>query len=710
MKANPMWIKEELFENWSIGIYKLVYDGSHFKILNDPKVKNPVLRTSQKTNKHLNYVADPFLIVKDTKFYLFFENFKENKGGEIGVVVSKNYHSWKNEKIVLSEPFHLSYPNTFFWKDRYYMLPETHETGSVRLYEAVHFPDQWKFSKTLLTGKKFVDPTILFFADKVWLFVSDTTDGNLYLYYSNSLEGDWIEHPQSPVIKDNRSTARPGGNFIQIKNRLIRVAQDDLKTYGHALRAFEVSTLNTQEYSEKELPESPLLKASGRGWNKDGMHHLSLHQVAENEWIAAVDGKTYIKKYAWNELLKPLEVFLHKVNNKTLNILKTTLKKLQGKKPAKAKNKYLFLVKSNNFAGAEHFQMNYFRFMDYKKNSVLLGINNDVFGRHFKNEGLPVETFGLPAIASSDRFSDRFLKYFHFFNIHKPDRVVFNQYWLRSFGLAEVLAAFCFTRGKAYMIVHDCPFVPKSRKEQFLLVLLGYFTKTTMAVSKASGRILIDSFHFPKNKVKVLYHGVDTDKFRPSPELRNDLRRPFGISSQDHVVISTAMLWPGKKVDRLLNAFISLAEHRPDIHLLIAGKGNEYDVLLNIKESSREDIKKRIYLLGYREDIPDLLKLSDIYVLPSDSEGLGLACLEAMSCGLISIATVCGGTEEIIINGYNGFLVEKSDNGVLNGLTKALNLSTAEWKEMSENAKKSVEEQFNLQRNMEAGLKLLNLN
>ncbi len=702
--------KEELFENWSIGIYKLIYDGGTFKILNDKRVKNPVLKTSQKKNKHLNYVADPFLIVQDAKFYLFFENFKENKGGEIGVVVSENYHTWKNEKIVLSEPFHLSYPNTFFWKDKYYMLPETYETESVRLYEAVHFPYQWKFTKTLLKGKKFVDPTILFFADKVWLFVSDTSDANLYLYYSDFLEGDWVEHPKSPIIKDNRSTARPGGNFIQIKDRLIRVAQDDLKTYGHALRAFEVNTLNTQEYLEKELPESPLLKASGKGWNKDGMHHLSLYQVAENEWIAAVDGKTYIKKYTWKKLLKPLEAFFYKVKNKIANILKTTLKGLQVKKPAIKNNKYLFLVKSNNFAGAEHFQMNYFKFIDYKKNSVILSTNNDVFSQHFKNKGLPVETFSLPAITSSDRFFDRFLKYLHFFNIHMPDRIVFNQYWLRSFGLAEILAAFCYTRGKAYMIVHDCPFAPKDRKEQFLLVLLGCFIKTNLAVSKASGRILIDSFHFPKNKVKVLYHGVDTDKYRPSPELRNNLRSQFNIPFQDYIVISTAMLWPGKKVDRLLNAFISLAKQRQDIHLLIAGKGNEYDLLLNIIGGQNEDIKKRIYLLGYREDISDLLKLSDFYVLPSDSEGLGLACLEAMSCGLISIATACGGTEEIIIDGYNGFLVEKSDKGVLNGLTKALNLSAAEWKKMAGNARKCVEEQFNLQRNIKDGLRILNLN
>jgi hypothetical protein len=57
------------------------------------------------------------------------------------------------------------------------------------------------------------------------------------------------------------------------------------------VRAFEILDLNPCEYREKEVPESPLLTASGAGWNGTGMHHLDAHPDGEGGWLAAVDGR-----------------------------------------------------------------------------------------------------------------------------------------------------------------------------------------------------------------------------------------------------------------------------------------------------------------------------------------------------------------------------------------------------------------------------------
>jgi glycosyltransferase involved in cell wall biosynthesis len=289
-------IDSVLVEKWSIGIYRLVYETKGFKFINIRTIRNPVLTAKSITGQKVDYVADPFLVLENGMYYMFFEVFEKNKGS-IGLAVSNDCRKWKYKTMVLEGSFHLSYPFIFKWEGTYYMLPESYQTKSVRLYEAANFPDEWRFVKTLLEGKEFVDSTLVRFGDKFWLFVSDTTDGNLYLYHADWLEGPWKEHAKNPIIRNERNIARPGGSMIYAENKLIRIAQDDLKAYGYAVRAFEITLLSTQEYNEKELAESPLLTPSGQGWNKDGMHHLSVCQIGEKEWIASVDGKSINKRY-----------------------------------------------------------------------------------------------------------------------------------------------------------------------------------------------------------------------------------------------------------------------------------------------------------------------------------------------------------------------------------------------------------------------------
>lgn len=291
-----MWLESEILEKWSIGIRKMIIDDGSLKITDQQKALDPVLTSKDIRGEKAIFVADPFLVLSNGTYYMFFEVFKNNRGC-IGLAESCDGLNWKYAKIVLEEPFHLSYPFIFSWEGRYYMLPESRKAGSVRLYQAVNFPDEWHFVKTLIEGNKFVDPTIFHYNKLFWLFVADTSNSNLYLYYSDTLNGVWEQHPVSPVIKNDRGSARPGGPVIMVGQRLIRVAQDDQKTYGQAVRAFEITRLDTQNYEEKELQESPLLQASGTGWNKDGMHHLSVCQVGAAEWLAAVDGKINYKRY-----------------------------------------------------------------------------------------------------------------------------------------------------------------------------------------------------------------------------------------------------------------------------------------------------------------------------------------------------------------------------------------------------------------------------
>jgi hypothetical protein len=284
---------------WSIGIYDLQDDGR--SLILSGREGNPVLTAADVKGMPARFVADPFLIQEQDKFYLFFEALGVDRG-VIGLATSTDGLRWRYERIVLKEPFHLSYPNVFKWKDDYYLVPESVANHSVRLYKATRFPDSWQFVKPIITDRSLVDSTVLTYHGLLWLFSSSPDNQNLYLYYADRPEGPWREHPRSPIIKGNGRDARPAGNILDTGGRLIRFSQDSQEygeKYGKAVRGFEIMTLTREEYRERPLENNPLLKDSGVGWNGMGMHQISALPVSHGRWIAAVDGKRRSDQYTF---------------------------------------------------------------------------------------------------------------------------------------------------------------------------------------------------------------------------------------------------------------------------------------------------------------------------------------------------------------------------------------------------------------------------
>ena len=282
---------------WSIGIYEGKTIG---KMKNAPGVHNPVMRASDVSDVRAMFVADPFLMEKDSIWYLFFEVFNEYRGkGEIGMAKSADGKKWEYEKIVLREPFHMSYPYMFEYKKQIYMIPESAEGNQLRLYRATSFPDQWKFEKTLLTGS-FGDHEIFQYNNRWWLFAGAAPSKHnvLKLFYADSLTGPWVEHPKSPIVKNNSEIARPGGRFVFEDGKMYRLAQDCKRAYGNALQAFEIIRLTPEDYVEKKADFDPVLKAGKEHWNRHGMHHMDAHRLSNGDWFASVDGykKTMVVK------------------------------------------------------------------------------------------------------------------------------------------------------------------------------------------------------------------------------------------------------------------------------------------------------------------------------------------------------------------------------------------------------------------------------
>lgn len=112
----------------------------------------------------------------------------------------------------------------------------------------------------------------------------------LNLYFANELQGPWQVHPSSPIIEEDIQRARPAGRVRQWEGKWLRFAQDCYPRYGTQVRIFEIEELSTDHYREREMEQSPLLTASGSGWNDKGMHHIDAHQLADGTWLACVDG------------------------------------------------------------------------------------------------------------------------------------------------------------------------------------------------------------------------------------------------------------------------------------------------------------------------------------------------------------------------------------------------------------------------------------
>jgi|YelNatPaOPRAMG01_1025707.scaffolds.fasta_scaffold40760_1 hypothetical protein len=297
LRNKPAQSTNAVRQHWSIGIYS---GDSPLRLHAPEGFQNPVLNYRDVSDVDGKLVADPFMVRTEGRWHMFFE--VETAGrGQIGWATSDDAVRWAYGRIVLSEPFHLSYPYVFEWQGDYFMVPESFQADSVRLYKATRFPEEWSFQRTLLEGSPLLDPSLLRYNGKWWMFVETNPQhkyDTLRLFYANELTGPWQEHPRSPVVEGNNRKARPAGRVQVIDGRPVRFAQDCYPRYGTRVRAFAISELSTRAYRESECPESPILGPSGTGWNELGMHHVDPHKVADGKWIACVDGV----------VLKPIEV------------------------------------------------------------------------------------------------------------------------------------------------------------------------------------------------------------------------------------------------------------------------------------------------------------------------------------------------------------------------------------------------------------------
>lgn len=184
----------------------------------------------------------------------------------------------------------------------------------------------------------------------------------------------------------------------------------------------------------------------------------------------------------------------------------------------------------------------------------------------------------------------------------------------------------------------------KSRyKEGFIYKLYIRFMKYLiiknstdfLACGKDAGKYLFGEKIY-RNKCKIMYNGIDIDKYRYNKETAKKIRTELGLNSS-FVIGNVARLAVVKNQMFLIDIFEEILKKRSNSILLIIGDGEERNRLeKKIKEKSLQD---KIKMLGIRNDVNELLQAMDIFVLPSLFEGFGIVLIEAQSASLYSLAS-----------------------------------------------------------------------
>lgn len=198
--------------------------------------------------------------------------------------------------------------------------------------------------------------------------------------------------------------------------------------------------------------------------------------------------------------------------------------------------------------------------------------------------------------------------------------------------------------------------------------LFANFTDCLITINNEDYRRAIDK-RFNAKKIRHVHGvGVDTKKYAPiNLKQKEILRKKHGFNLEDFILIYPAELNNNKNQKLLIKVVEILKDTIPNVKLILAGQGGsleEYEFLVN-----KKNLNENVIFPGFREDISEFIKLSDVSVASSVREGLGLNVIEGMACGLPVVATYNRGHRELVNSGENGFLI-KNEN--LQDFVKAL--------------------------------------
>lgn len=203
---------------------------------------------------------------------------------------------------------------------------------------------------------------------------------------------------------------------------------------------------------------------------------------------------------------------------------------------------------------------------------------------------------------------------------------------------------------------------PDKKRYMFAEWLVSHAAYKVVGVSEHTSSNLMKYEKISKKKISTIPNGIDGKRYDIAVDKKKK-RAELGIPGDGFVIGVAARLTEGKGISYLLQAMITLTIEFPGISLVIAGTG-EYEEELK-RQAKELEVADSTFFIGPRSDMPEILKVLDLFVLPSLHEGLPMVLLEAMAAGCPVVSTDVGGIFMAITNGENGSLVDSENSQAL---------------------------------------------
>lgn len=189
--------------------------------------------------------------------------------------------------------------------------------------------------------------------------------------------------------------------------------------------------------------------------------------------------------------------------------------------------------------------------------------------------------------------------------------------------------------------------------------VLAYVTDVLLTMNREDYALAQKKMH-AKRVEYVPGVGIDTRRFSSHPENRMEKRRELGFREEDFLILTVAEMTKNKNHSTILKA-LALLKDTPEFsrfQYLICGMGAEE---ANLRQEAKAlGIDTHVHFLGYRKDVPEVCRCSDLFAFMSYREGLPVALMEAMSCGLPTVCSPARGNTDLITDGVEGRIVEQS--------------------------------------------------
>lgn len=266
------------FDEWSIGL-------ANCKIEDFKTNKTPIIWF--KNHSKTSFYADPFgFEIKDKKYIIFEEYSQILKRGRIAIAEIAN-NNLVNKKIILDNKKHLSYPFIFIENNEIFVICESYKSKKLDLYKLDKSNLSLQKIREIFSYQEAIDPTIIKFNNKYWLFYSkkEKSEEELYLAYANSLHDNFIQHPKNP-IKSCKASARSAGTPFVTDNQIYRPAQNCQKFYGEKIAINKINILNENDFNEEICYE--ILPPKNVIDNQSSF--IAIHTISKLGDITLIDG------------------------------------------------------------------------------------------------------------------------------------------------------------------------------------------------------------------------------------------------------------------------------------------------------------------------------------------------------------------------------------------------------------------------------------